>query len=253
MINYIKSEVYRTLRNRNLALVSAIGTIISLAGIVLLKYMIQIDASFRYGNTKFALSNIYYQMFLTLIATVVIAGFMHDGEDKQHTIKHSVAFGIKRSNIYLGRLITQFMVTIVLYVVVVSMFTALSFALLKHSNQGELDLLIQISVASITCLGAGLAATHYFLMTSENEIMANLKAVSFLWIIPVILNMVGRKIAVIQKMADLFPYNAVDFSSLINGEVALAWSMIHSLLIGLGWIVFFAVMGLLKYQKKEVI
>lgn len=253
MMNYMKSEFYRAIRNRNLWILLAACTGLMVLAVGLLGYFKHTDVHFPYGNTRFALSNIYMQMGIALIISVIFAGFIHDSEEKQHTIKHSVAFGLKRSTIFLGRFFVQAIVSSVLYVILVSFFAGISFLFLQHSNQGEIDSLIRISAGSITCLLAGLAITHYFLMITESETVAYLQAFGVLMILPILCNIIGRKIDVIKNLAVVFPYNVIAADgALVSGDGDIGKAMLSSLLIGSVWVLIFLVAGVLQFQKKEV-
>ncbi|SFR87754.1 ABC transporter permease subunit [Anaeromicropila populeti] len=253
MMNYMKSEFYRTVRNRNLLILVAACTGLLISAVLVLNYFNQVEAQFPYGNTRFALSNVYMDMGLFLAVAVVFTGFVHDSEDKQHTMKHSVAFGIKRSTIFLGRFFSQIIVATLLYFVLVTLFTVVSFMLLPHSNQGELGILIRVSAGSITCLFASIAIAHCFLIVSESEMMAYLKAFSILFIIPDICNLIGHKVDFIKKLTVIFPVNIINsYSPLVTGEGNVTIEIIKSLLIGLIWVIVFLVLGVAKFNKKEV-
>lgn len=252
MINYMKSEFYRTLRNRNLWILITAFAGLMIATVLILSYFNQTDPKFPYGNTRFSLGNIYMQMNLMLAAAIIFTGFIYDGEDKQHTIKHSVAFGIKRKTIYIGRFLVQVIESTVIYLVLVSVFTVISFMLLTHSNQRELEILIRVSLGSVTCLYAGIAVTHYFLMISESETTAYLQAFSVLLIIPTICNMLGRKVELIKELSIIFPSNVMSsYSSLVTGEGDVAMVLIKSLFIGLVWMLLFLGLGVTQFRKKE--
>lgn len=252
MLNYMKSECYRTIRNRNFQILVCVCAVLMIALVFVLLYFGK-DPSFPYANTRFALGNIYMQMNFILLVAIVFSAFLHDNEEQNHTIKHSVAFGIKRSTIYLGRFLLQASVCIISYIVLVSIFTVLSFVLLPHQNVGELESLIRVSLGSSTSLLAALAITHYFLMVSENQSTAFVGALSILAIIPIICNMLGRKVAFIEKLATLFPFNVVSTNGLlvyVEGNLYVA--ILKSFIIGALWLAFFLILGILKFSKKEV-
>ncbi len=252
MLNYMKSEFYRTFRNRNLGILLCACALLMTALVFVLKYF-GADTSFPYANTKFALSNVYGQMNLFLMATIIFSGFIHDNEERHHTIKHSVAFGIKRSKIYLGRFLVQAVVSILIYIVVVGCFTALSYAMLSHKNVGEMQNLIRVSLGSITCLMTALAVTHFFLMSSENQNTAYVWAIIILALIPAICNMLGRKVELIRRMAELFPINVIsDSGALVLAEGMGQMEIINGLLIGAIWLAMFLILGIYKFNSREV-
>lgn len=248
----MKSEFYRSIRNRNLKIIMGACAFLMIALVFVLKYFSK-DPTFPYSNTKFALDNISYQMTMLLVATIVFSAFMHDNEDKHHTIKHSVAFGIKRSTIFIGRFLVQVTIAIVVYLTLVGIYTILSFGLLTHQNADELASLIRVSIGSFTCLLSALAITHFLLMIAENQNTAYLGALTILIFIPLICNLLGQKVEFIRKLSDYFPMNVISTRGplvYVEGNEVLA--VIKSLLIGLIWMVTFLVVGVMKFQKKEV-
>mgnify|MGYP000992895163 CR=1 FL=1 len=252
MLNYIKSECYRTVRNRNFKILVGVCALLMAALVVVLK-LFSATPTFPYANTRFALSNLYMQMNLLLGVTIVVSTFLHDNEEKHHTIKHSAAFGIPRTVIFMGRFLVQALVSILIYLVLVGGFTVLSFGLLQHSNAGELEGVLRVSLGSFTCLLTGLAVSHFFLMFAENQSTAMVSALVVLIMIPSIGNLLGRKVMLVKSLMEFFPLNVIsDGGPLVEGEGDIATVIMKSLLIGAVWLVAFLVLGVIRFQKKEI-
>lgn len=252
MINYIKSEFYRTLKNRNFKIMCGIfmGLIVTL--VMLLHFMNKVDINFPYGNTKFALSNVYAQMTMLFTVIVAFAAIVDNSEYSNNTIKHSVSFGIKRNTIYLGRLIVQAILGILVYVVMSVLLISLSFIFLKHSNVNEISNYIRVSIGGGTCLLAVLAVTHFFIMNNENIVLGLICPIVIMVIAPSILNMIGKKIDVVMQVAKNLPYNLIGFySNLVQGVGGLS-SYLITFLIGLLWIIVFVIWGMYLFNKKEI-
>lgn len=248
MLNYIKSELYRSKRNGVLLSVF-IGCLMILGAVVLVLHHYVNDPDFGYSNTRYTLSNIYMQLSMVYVFTIVFAMAYFGNEDRDHTLKHTVAFGIKRSTIYIGRLITTELICIVGYIILCSCFTGLSFLLLNHSNAGEIGNLIKVSLYCLPCLMFGIAITHTLILLFDNMGVSIGLAAGFIYILPLILNTLGRKIVIIHKMSYFLPYNLVSYdgpAAQMNGN---EW---HATVIGLGWLCITIVAGILLYQKKEI-
>lgn len=252
MANYIKSEFYRVLRIRNIYILISIcgGLMISL--VLVLKHF-GLNPNFPYSNTRFALSNLYGMMNYMLMAAVVFSVFMYDNEEKQHTMKHSVAFGIPHYVIFIGRFLVQVVVCIFTYLILVGVYTALCYALLKHENVGELATLIRVSIGSFTSLLAALAIAHFFFMILENQSVAMVWTVSVLVILPGIGNLLGRKVDLIEKLMKFFPINIVSWGGpLVSVDGNATTVILKCFLIGGVWLVGFLVAGIVKFQGKEL-
>lgn len=252
MLNYMKSEGFRIMKNRSLFILTLICAGL-MAGLVLVLYCFKKVPSFPYSNTRHALANIYMQMNFLMLAVIAFGASMHNNEEKYHTIKHSVAFGIRRSTIFLGRFFVQVLASACIYVALTVMFTVLSYALLYHENVGELESLIRVSLGSVTCLTSSLAVTHLLLMNADNQGMAYVAAVSIVAVIPSLLNLLGRRVGLVQKLAELFPINVLAYNSpLVSAEGMAYPEILRSLAIGLVWTVLFLALGMVCFQHREI-
>ena len=253
MLNYIRSEFYRSLRIKNLkvAAIAFLGLIFLLIGALV--YFGKMDATFPYANTEFALGNIYNQMTYLFVVIAFLSMLIDDSECKNHTIKHSVAFGIKRNTIYFGRFFVQVVVCTVIYIVMTLTLTGLSFLLLEHSQVGEVGHLLRISIGEYTCLLAGLAIAYYFIMKFENQSVAISWALIALVIVPIACNIIGRKIELIHKFTYVLPYNLVSYDGpLVDLQGNMVATVVGATIVGLLWMLLFLWIGSIEFRKKEL-
>lgn len=147
----------------------------------------------------------------------------------------------------------QALTCIIIYLVLAGTFTALSMALLEHENAGELESMIRVSVGSATCLLAAVGVTHFFMMLCENTTVAYMGAITVLAIVPILCNMLGRKVAVIKILAAYLPINVISLDGpLVYAEGNEVITVLKSLLIGAVWLAVFLVLGIVKYERKEI-
>ena len=126
MLNYINSELFRISRNKKLyILVGVVAALIIMMGVVLAGF--GKDSDFPYATTAFSLGNEYRSMNYLLLILLILAMYLDDNEYKQHTMKHSVAYGIGRHTIYIARFVAQIIVSAVIYMV-------MNILLTKHKN-----------------------------------------------------------------------------------------------------------------------
>lgn len=137
MLNYMKSEWYRQRNNRGLQ-----NTILVCLGLIIL--MVAVLAffgrrpGFAYANTYFAFNGIFTSMSGIFPLTLVFAGFMeNNSRNRQSPLKNSVAFGIPRSSIYLGKFLVQLLICTLVYLILPAVLVCLSWLFLEHSNEGE--------------------------------------------------------------------------------------------------------------------
>ena len=253
MVNYIRSEFYRNTKNRNLKIMvivfALLITLLMFALVTLNRY----EVNFPYANTRYALGNVYAEMSIMLTVLIFICMIIDDSESRHHTIKHSVAFGIPRKTIYLGRFLVQAVIATIIYAVMTSALAILAYLLLEHSNVGEYETLFRVSVGGYTCLLASLAAAFYFVMNHENQAVAVGNSMVTILAVPIVCNTLGRKIPIFDTIASLLPYNILAYNGpLVNPVGNATDEIIKSLLIGLVWIVAFLGLGLIQYENKEI-
>ena len=253
MMNYIKSELYRSLKNRSLKIMMAIFLGLMTAMVLILYYYRMTDANFTYATTRFTLSMMYYNMTTILVLTMVISAIVDDNEYKNHTLKHSVAFGIDRKTIFFGKFLVQLLVCIVVYVVILAYLTGISYLFLVHSDVSEVLSLMRISLACLTCLIAGLTISFVFITIYENTMMGATWGLVIIMGIPIIFNLLGRKIELIDKLGTLLPYNLVNNSGdIVTSNGQNMGAAMNASIIGAVWTVAFLLIGIVIFQKKEI-
>ena len=167
------------------------------------------DPTFPYANLNFALGSISIQMNYLIVIAVAFTGLIYDNEDKQHTIKHAVAFGIKRSTIYLSRFLTTVLISSLIYLILVTGYTVVARLLLPPLTGDEIRQLIIVSIGSMTCLYAAIAVAQCFLMVMENQTLAYIYSLLIIVALPILLTNAGRKITFLGELAKGFIYHAI--------------------------------------------
>lgn len=253
MMNYIKSELYRTLKNRSLKIMMAIYIGLLTAMVLVLYYYRVTDATFRYANTQFTMGMMYTSMTIVLILTMVISSIVDDSEYKNHTMKHSVAFGIDRKTIFFGKFLVQVLVCIVVYLVILAYLTGISYLFLVHSSAGEVAILVRISLGSLTCLLAGLTISYVFIIINENQMLGATWGLVVIMGVPIICNLLGKKVEFVDKLSTLLPYNLIaSTSKIVESSGKDFGASVSATVIGAVWTVAFLLIGIVLFQKKEI-
>lgn len=131
--------------------------------------------------------------------------------------------------------------------------TGMSFLFLVHSHAGEIAILVRISLGCLTCLLAGLTISYFFIMNSENQMIGATWGTVVIMGVPVICNLVGRKVEIVQKIGSIMPYNLISYSGKVtssNGSDLGA--AVNTTVIGVIWVAAFLLIGLMLFQKKEI-
>ena len=171
-------------------------------------------------------------------------------------MKHSVAYGIGRHTIYIARFVAQIIVSAVIYMVMNILLIGVSFALLQHSNSGELNELLRAMVAGIPLFLATLSICHCFIMNMESIVTAETCALSLVLVLPIVMNLLGKQVNFIAKLAYWHPYNLATPFLDHNSVMQLTWNMHngmwHCYLSGTVITFAFTIMGLTFFKKKEI-
>lgn len=256
MFDYVRSELFRISRNKKLyMLVGIFLVLIAAMGIVLASF--GKDPNFPYATTAFALGTEYRGMNYLLLIVLLLSAYLDDNECRQHTMKHSVAYGICRKTIYIARFLAQIIVSVMIYLLMNVALVGISFALLKHSSVGELNELFRSMMAGMPLFLAALAISHCFLMNMESVVSAETFGIFFILILPEIMNLLGKQLSVLEKLAYWMPYNlAAPFINMETSRIQLTWDvpggMLDCCLSGIVFTMIFTMIGLVMFQKREI-
>lgn len=215
-----------------------------------------LDPDFSYATTAFSLSNIYRSINTLLLITLVLSIYLDDNESRQHTVKHSIAFGISRKTVYLGRLITQVITCTVVYLFMNLLLMALSFALLHHSNAGETGYLMRALGAGLPLLLAALSISHCCIMNTQSPVSAATACLLILLLLPKAMNLLAKRVAFFSRAAYWHPYNLATPDVDSSGSLLLSWDsntgMGNCYIAGLVWMLLFIILGTIIYRNKEI-
>lgn len=258
MINYIRSEVYRNLRNKGsyLFVLCAMAFVIFL-NIILFSFA-KSDSTFPYANTKFAFSSLYTSLQVPMIICVWAVSIIFSQEYKNQTLKNTVSFGISRTSIYFGKFIISVIFSFIAAVCVILTFIVSSYILLENSGIEYLTTLINSVVAGIPLLLFSLVVAHSFYFITEKEINVIGWWIGIVIVIPTLLTMIGRRSEVSRVIASYMPWNMlgnITFNEVAN-TIVLGWitkeGIIKSIIVGVIGCVVFYIIGLEAFKRKEI-
>ncbi len=256
MLSYIRSELFRFFHNKKLYLL--IGSLaVLIAAMVSALVFFEKTQVFLNATTAFALGAEYKSMHYLLVLILVLSMYLDDNEHRQHTMKHSAAFGISRGTIYLARYLSQLIAAAVIYILMNILLTGLSSAFLQHSNVGEGAELLRAMAAGLPLFLAALAVSHCFLMNVESQTSAATLAISVILVLPSIMNLLGKRLDLIKELAYWHPYNlAAPFADMENQVMELTWNaaggMGHCYLSGIVCTLIFTAAGLSAFRRREI-
>lgn len=258
MINYIRSEVYRNLRNIG----SYLFILGAMAFVVFLNIVLWIfannDTSFPYATTKYAFSSLYCSLQLIMIICVLVVSIIFAQEYKNQTFKNTVCFGISRNSIYFGKFIISIIFSFIAAICVIATFVISAYILLENSGDEYLITLFNAIVAGVPLILFSLVVAHSFYFIMEKEINVIASWAGTIIIIPSLLAMIGRRSEISRTIASYMPWNIVGditFNEVTN-TLVLGWTtpeaIVKSAVVGVVGSLIFYIIGLEVFKKKEV-
>lgn len=258
MLNYIKSEVYRNINTKGnyIFLFGSIGFVIFIN--VALGLYAKSNVNFSSGNTEFSLSSFYTNIGILLCICVPLVSLIYGQEFKNHTLKNSIAYGISRSQIYLGKFLMEVIISTINLVLISSVYVIVAYLMLEDSGIVYLKDFIQAIVACFPLLLVSLTVSHCFYFIFDNERGVGITWTIIMIVIPLLTSIAGRKIYVLGQIAKWMPWNMVGNAEYdeISKRFIMSWSsqegFIRCFLVGAIWLAIFYTLGLLVFKKKEI-
>lgn len=248
VLNYIKAELYKVCRRKYTWIFFAVMLVLE-----------SLFALVWTGSREF--SDMVALMTTTMpvgsYLAVILADLVISDPYKSGTLKNEISFGIPRKRVYLGKLCSAVVVSLLFCAVLFSHYLGGCWLLTGHSNpemiRANLGILAFVAAASLPLWMGTLGLAVALLMTLRSEMLA---------VIMVFLTItVGTGVLALLSMIQLEPIRSI--ASLVLSilpssqfgqyQDALTWDlMVRNWAIGLGWVAVTAAVGLAVFQRREV-
>ncbi|MEG2789487.1 MAG: ABC transporter permease subunit [Romboutsia sp.] len=258
MLNYIKSEFYRNFNTKG----NHIFLFSSMAFVVFINVALGLFANsqpnFPYGTTKFSLTNFYNYMGLLMLISSYLVSLVFGQELKNSTFKNSIASGISKSKIYLGKFLVELVICTINLVLISTAYVIAAYVMLEDSGVVYLNDFIQAIIACYPLLLVGMTAIHCFYCICDNESVAVAIWSIIMVFIPLLISMAGRSINILGKISRWLPWNMfgnATFDENTN-RIIMLWSnpdgFRRCFIVGVIGVVLFYILGLVIFKKKEI-
>jgi ABC-2 type transport system permease protein len=251
MFNYIKSEVYRNMHSKG-------NHIFLFGGMIFAILLNSILGMQTYGDTNLALTSFYTSMRTIMIICFPLISLIYGQEFKHHTLKNSVSYGISRNQIYFGKFFVEVALCIVNLICISMVYIISAYIILGNTDIIHLLDLIRSLIAFTPLLLVSIAVAHCLYFMFDNEIMVGIVWAIIIVIIPAVLKMVGRRIGILEKIANWTPWNMIDaigYDEATN-RLLMTWSsstgFIKCFIIGFIGVAIFYTLGLISFKRKEI-
>ncbi len=258
MMNYIKSELYRVFHGGEIYCFT--GVLAALAVLFnVVSHVFQImDVQFLYGNTSFSYSNIVASPMLFGVMGAIVATLFYEGNRKNGNLKNTVAFGISRTEIFIGECVVSLLASIFSMIFILALYILSAETLLEKAGPVELkDLLTEIPAVFLiaaACMISGLVCIEVFAKSTTGVIMWT----AIWFFIPSTLFYLGFRFDAVYKLAMWLPNNFLSSRGMIinTRQCITAWEttqgMIKCLIVGAADTLACLLAGIVLLRKREL-
>lgn len=257
MLNYIKSECYRAVHTRSLYLLLGIlAGLVALSNLVLYLFATY-TPNFRYGTTSFSYSNLVSQPMLYCIAACIVVSVLYEGDGRNGTRKNSIAYGISRTSIFLGKCVVSLMVSFIILIPTMAVYLGSAALLLEQKGPVTVkDMMLEIpSVSLIAC--SALVLAIFLLEVFDKTITALIIWYAILFSFPKLIFILSMKLSFLTPAALWMPANFFSAEMTVNlSTCSTIWDtasgLAKCLLAGTVGTLLFGISGVLLLRKKDL-
>lgn len=258
MFNYIRAEVYKLLHRPYTYI--ALGVMLILEALYASMFAFHNAHSMAtpFGGAVVTIIELGTIGFCTCLLT---GDIVFAGQYKNSTLKNEVSFGLSRTQIYLGKLLAQTILSIVYLVVMMVFFLGLCAVCLPmeseagfYSAADAMTIVGYFLAVGLPLWIGGQAVVCMCLFLVNGEMAASFLYVGIVFVLENILDVAGLLIGgrvgeLLLKVVQYFPVRMLNGAKSVVGVMdylGMAW------LVGLFWIVAGTAVGLYGFHRKEI-
>ena len=256
MLNYMKSELYRIVRGRELYLFTGMLCAIVLAANVMLWAMASAP-DFPYATVRFSLSNLISMLPSLFLLAGFLVWVLFADDRKDGTFKNAVADGCSRRDLFVGKCLVSTGLGLASMTVILAVYVGSAVLLLEAPADAVPILLKGVAAAlpfTVACVVLGVAVCSALPKT----VTAFLVWVAVVSVIPAVLNVIGLGVEPVARLASWLPANFFANEVAINqsGLAEFLWDtpagLAKCLIAGFAGVAVFGAVGLWRASKTEL-
>ena len=260
MLNYIKSELYRAPHSKELR-----GAFIGLLAIILFLnltlFLMKDVEHFRYGSSSFSYSMLVSVPMMYCYVAADVAAMLYESDRRNGTMGNSIAYGISRMQLLVGKCVVCFVASLVMLAVALPLYIGCAELLLHATGPTTIqDMLLEVPAMSLIATGSLILAV-VLLDFFENSFFSVLAWLTVMLFLPKILLFAGIVLPfggdVLMDVAMWMPANFIPAGTNVNmSECTTIWDtgagMARCLISGTAGILVFSAAGVLLLRKKDI-
>ncbi len=258
MRNYIKSEWYRVTHTSTIYVFTGVLAGLALLVNLVLWFLDKVDPTFPYGTTAFSLSNLVCMMTILFYVGMILVYLIFADDKKNGSLKNSIAFGIPRTEIFLGKCVVSTLISLISLAVILVVFLGSAVLLLEPGVEPHA---VKITLQGVACVIPMAVASEVlgiaFCNFCQKEVVAGIDWYVVMVAIPQICFIIGLKFEPWAKIAAWMPNNYLSKEIMVNMS---GWNCLWQtpegvakcLISGFIGLIVFLVFGLIVSKKQEV-
>lgn len=246
MLNYLRSELYKTLKRKY--------TYIFTGGIVFFSFVL---IMLIYGPGPELYADTMFRLLISMLPILVVMGIVvmdnvFSDEYKNNTIRNSVSFGISRSAIYAGKLLAGLISAIVMAAVIYAAYILFSLAILGvgEDTWSMLYKLGKSTLAALPLWIAGLALSACMFFIFKNGVIVGIATAVILAIFPQFLLVL--ELTVSPVFGVIYEWQIVTLLNAAASEAMPADTMLKCYAAGAIHTGLFTLIGMLAFKRREI-
>lgn len=259
MLNYVKSELYRVWRVRTILNMGGI-----FAALVLLMnfalFLLKDQEHFRYGITSFSFSVLVAQPMLYCYVAADVAATLYEGDRRRGPERNSIAAGISRMEIFVGKCLVSFLTSLAILALVLPVYIGSAVALLNPAGPTAVkDMLMELPAVALSGI-ASIILAILLLEFFDKSIVGILAWIGIMVILPKVLLLGGMLLGtgedMLTRIAMWMPQNFFGGMEVTMSRCDPIWNtaagMGKCVTAGAAGIVLFSLGAVLLLRKREV-
>ncbi len=259
MLNYIKSELYRALHSKEIRW-TAIGLLAIILSMNLVLFLMKDVEHFRYGSASFSYSMLVSVPMMYCYVAADVAVMLYESDRRNGTMGNSIAHGISRMQLFAGKCIVCFTVSLILLAAALPVYIGSASLLHAQGPTTAQDMLLEIPAMSLIATGSLILAV-VLLDLFQNSFFSVLTWLTVMLLLPKLLLFAGMLLPfggdALMDAAMWMPANFIPAGTRVNmSECVTIWDtgagMARCLLSGAAGILVFGLAGVLLLRKRDI-
>ena len=259
MLKYIKSELYRALHSKEIH-GTAIGLLAIILSMNLVLFLMKDVEHFRYGSASFSYSMLVSVPMMYCYVAADVAVMLYESDRRNGTMGNSIAHGISRMQLFAGKCIVCFTVSLILLAAALPVYIGSASLLHAQGPTTAQDMLLEIPAMSLIATGSLILAV-VLLDLFQNSFFSVLTWLTVMLLLPKLLLFAGMLLPfggdALMDAAMWMPANFIPAGTRVNmSECVTIWDtgagMARCLLSGAAGILVFGLAGVLLLRKRDI-